>query len=362
MAVTFLVDGAPGDSLEFYASPIAETGALLHLMADPGHHTPFRDLGRRIREDLPPQLEAEFEALSPLWTGYRCRLLYPLKHGATPSIEDDLNQIAGLALDRASEAIIWAILGGHTGAPSVRPAPSVDIANQILDRARQRGHTALRLIEDHLSDPGGTRERLLGFLHAISEVVAPEWQRVNAPLAADAQLRRRIAARDGVTAALTGLTPASRLLSDPERVAFDKMHHGILDLRRKVLLALPSVFGWPHLLVKHEPGWPALVQYPIGPTVISREVPSATLVRRRLAVLSDSSRIQVCRLLAREQLSTTDLARLTGVSAPQMSRLLKPLRDAGLLTSERDGHFVRYRLDVEAISRLGSDLVVSLLR
>jgi DNA-binding transcriptional ArsR family regulator len=362
MAVTFLIEGATPESLEFVASPIAEIGTLLHLLTDSAHHVPFRDLARRLREDLPQGLASELEALSPLWTGYRCRLLYPLTLAAERTIDEELDDIVALDSDRFFEAVVWAILGGHSGAPSLAAMRTEAGRLEIFERARARGQSALALAEDLYGDPARARARLHGFLRWMQDALGSEWRQVAAALSAEAQLRREITSRRGLATALTGLTTSSRLLSDPGRVVFDKLHHGFIDLRRRPLLALPSVYGWPHLLVKHEPRWPALVQYPLGPAVVHRQIPSADVLRRRLATLSDPSRIRVCRLLAREQLSTGELARRAGVSVPQMSRLLRSLRETGLLLHSRNGHFVLYRLNVEAISQLGSDLVASLLR
>ncbi|WP_409349976.1 ArsR/SmtB family transcription factor [Rathayibacter soli] len=60
--------------------------------------------------------------------------------------------------------------------------------------------------------------------------------------------------------------------------------------------------------------------------------------------------------------STAELAQSWEVSAPEVSRHLAVLREAGLATSSREGRFVLYRADAVAIQRLGSDLLSGLLR
>jgi DNA-binding transcriptional ArsR family regulator len=362
VAVTLLIDGVPSDRLQFAASPLAELGSLLHLMTDADHHVPFRDVAARLRQGIPADLAAELDALSPLWFGYRARVLYPLRVAAGRSADEELQDLHDLDADRFLEATAWAIRGGHSGAPSVGELETAGGRRELLQRARSRGMQAQALAEACLADPAAVRTRLLGFLERAHAELNSRWRLVAGTLSVEAQLRQRMAGRHGVAAALTGLTPVSRMLENPARVVFDKLHRGIIDLRRDHVLALPSVHSWPHMLVKHEPGWIPLIQYPIGPTAAHQEVTSPEVLRRRLAVLADPSRLRVCRLVAREPLSTSEIARRTGMSAPQASRMLRPLRENGLLLASRNGHFVLYRLDIEAVTQLGSDLLAALLR
>lgn len=360
--MTFLIDGAPADGLQFTVSPIAELASVLHLVTDSEHHVPFRDLAARLRARLDTGLAEELDTLSPLWIGYRARVLYPVRLSGVRGIDEELHDLHELDAHRFFEATAWAIRGGHTGSPSAAELRTAAGTREVLQRARSRGTAALTLAEAHVSDPELVRARLLTFLERVHTALSDQWRQVAGALSVEAQLRRRVAGQHGVAAALTGLTPISRLLADPARVVFDKLHRGVIDLRRDPILVLPSVHSWPHMLVKHEPGWLPLVQYPIGPAPAHHEVTSPEVVRRRLAVLADPSRLRACRLVAREPLSTSEIAQRTGMSEPQVSRMLRPLRELDLLRPTRNGHFVLYRLNLEALTQLGSDLVAALLR
>jgi len=91
-------------------------------------------------------------------------------------------------------------------------------------------------------------------------------------------------------------------------------------------------------------------------------VPGLAQAERRLAALADPQRLRLARSILREPRSTAELAELYGTSAPVVSRHLRVLREAGLVSTDRSGHFVRYRLDGDVVARLGADLLEVLLR
>jgi len=67
------------------------------------------------------------------------------------------------------------------------------------------------------------------------------------------------------------------------------------------------------------------------------------------AALASAPRRQVIAFLAQTALSTSDLAGRFGVSAPAMSRHLAVLQRAGLVSTERQGQRVLYRLNREVL-------------
>jgi DNA-binding transcriptional ArsR family regulator len=70
---------------------------------------------------------------------------------------------------------------------------------------------------------------------------------------------------------------------------------------------------------------------------------------RVFAALASLPRRQVIAFLAQTALSTTDLAGRVGMSAPAVSRHLAVLQRAGLVSAERQGQRVLYRLRREAL-------------
>lgn len=67
------------------------------------------------------------------------------------------------------------------------------------------------------------------------------------------------------------------------------------------------------------------------------------------AALASLPRRQALAFLAQTALSTTDLAERFGMSAPAVSRHLAVLQRAGLVSAERQGQRVLYRLNRDAL-------------
>ena len=78
------------------------------------------------------------------------------------------------------------------------------------------------------------------------------------------------------------------------------------------------------------------------------------------AALASTPRRQIIAFLGQTALSTADLALRFGVSAPAVSRHLSVLLQAGLVTSERQGQRVLYRLQrdvlLDALARFASEV------
>jgi DNA-binding transcriptional ArsR family regulator len=70
---------------------------------------------------------------------------------------------------------------------------------------------------------------------------------------------------------------------------------------------------------------------------------------RVFAALASQPRRQVIAFLAQTALSTSDLALRFGMSAPAVSRHLSVLLEAGLVSTERQGQRVLYRLQRDAL-------------
>jgi DNA-binding transcriptional ArsR family regulator len=67
------------------------------------------------------------------------------------------------------------------------------------------------------------------------------------------------------------------------------------------------------------------------------------------AALASAPRRQVIAFLAQTALSTSELAQRFGISAPAVSRHLAVLQRAGLVSAERQGQRVLYRLERDAL-------------
>jgi ArsR family transcriptional regulator len=76
---------------------------------------------------------------------------------------------------------------------------------------------------------------------------------------------------------------------------------------------------------------------------------------RLLAALADPTRLAIVRQLAAEaDVCACDFTSCCDVGQPTVSHHLKVLREAGVVTSERRGQWIFYRLDPAAGQRLGA--------
>jgi len=102
---------------------------------------------------------------------------------------------------------------------------------------------------------------------------------------------------------------------------------------------MPSAYLWPHVAAVVEEPWLPTIVYPVRGIADLWRAPAAP--PDALARLLGRTRALVLAGLDRP-LSTTALAALIELSAAGASRHLLSLRDAGLVSTTRHGHEVRY--------------------
>src|SRR3990172_5878541 len=77
-----------------------------------------------------------------------------------------------------------------------------------------------------------------------------------------------------------------------------------------------------------------------------------------LKVLAVESRVKIIELLKTQgPLGVKELAKLLGISPPAVSQHLRILRHAGLVRRERQGDWIPYSLNAEALDRCGHQLL-----
>ena len=120
----------------------------------------------------------------------------------------------------------------------------------------------------------------------------------------------------------------------------------------------PSAFVWPHVRVNCDPPWPVGFIYPAP--FVTREagpkLPSGDLLRV-LRALSDETRLHALALIAEKPRSTQELAPLVGLTEAGLSKHLRVLADAGVVTSKRDGYYVLYSIALDRVAPLSAALL-----
>jgi DNA-binding transcriptional ArsR family regulator len=126
------------------------------------------------------------------------------------------------------------------------------------------------------------------------------------------------------------------------------------------LLLTPSFFCWPHLEAfgqKTPHGARARITYPI-PTLPMRTRPSidGKLVVEATRAIADPARFRIIELLRARDLSTRELAGFLRLGEPVVSKHLRKLSRAGLVSGQRSSYFVIYRLQRDMLARLSAVL------
>jgi DNA-binding transcriptional ArsR family regulator len=248
----------------------------------------------------------------------------------------------------------------------VRPLRGRPLSSGLVDTdavrhwARSRGRAVAAVVDALLTDPEEPVRRFLDVLEACWDTwFRAEWEASRDALAARGRQDRDLAIRDGVSVMLRALD-SSIDVRDADSVVVQKVQSKRVDVSARSLLLAPSNYVAPHLFLGELSGEPLTIIYPLtgrGPAV-----PTAAEIRARLEALSSPDRLQVCRAVASEARTAGEIAALWNLHPTQVTRHLRALTRAGLVTPERQGRFVAYRLDDTSLTTLGTDLLTLILR
>ncbi|MFI7121716.1 DUF5937 family protein [Amycolatopsis sp. NPDC049868] len=361
MTLRIDIDGLPPERLRFAASPLAELTAMLHVLAEPGHHPQLAGWAGDVWAGLRPELAERLREAEFLWRSSRADFLVPAR--PRPTLAEELDEVDQIDDETYVTAALVTTCGSnrvHFAAPS--PLADATARERALDLAQARGALQEAFAERLLADPAAVRARVRDTLEQCAEAFFDAaWTGVAARLATDLRLKSDLLKRQGIGAALASVSGAVTLAPDGRCIVVDKLQDNATAARGSGVTFVPSVFGRPHLVVVHAPGWQPVVQYPVAEASPSEPV-SLEVVTLRLEALAHPVRLRLLRTLARGPHTTGELAHAWGLSSPEVSRHLAALRRAGLLTARRRGRYVRYTANLPSLTELGSDLVAAILR
>ncbi|GAA2430800.1 DUF5937 family protein [Streptomyces macrosporus] len=369
MSVVIDITGLPDERVVFAPSPLAELGAALHVLSEPAHHPWLHGWSTTTLAGLKPDLAGRLAEADVLWRSTRSDILSPTGPRPGDTLAEELDAVDLLDDERYVQAALEINCSSDYCGEGPSPLVDPDARRRALDRAAARGPRQLEFARRLLADPPAVRAWVRRLLEDCEQAFfADVWQRTRGALAADARHKTELLRHRGPAEALTAASPAITLEEDARgrRVVVDKLADGRTTATDPAvgpgLLLVPTAFGRPHLLVLHAPGWRPVIEYPVVSPELRAGPDSVALMQRRLEALAHPVRVRLCRNLARAPYTTGELADGLGITAPEVSRHLKTLRQAGLLTARRHGRYVQYRLDVTVVARLGSDFLEAVLR
>ncbi|MTV27439.1 winged helix-turn-helix transcriptional regulator [Nitriliruptoraceae bacterium ZYF776] len=363
MAVTFRLPGPRSvDLLGFGWSPLFESVLAMAVVARPKRTPMHLPWVRRCRDLLPSDLHAEVVATTRAFDGAVPGIFEVGLLGDSPAFDDEL--AAFRELDPALVAYeLSVVLGGYSCGPVDGRGPHLvdDPAyrDEVVAAADAAGEDRGRLARATLADPEGTRERLARLLARFWEAAfVDEWARISPRIEAEVTDGARALVTGGAAGLVDGLLPEGRFDADLPAIVVDRPWDGVCDVaERGGMLFVPTVYGWPRVLVELNEPWPVAVFLPLR-DLRQPEVPHASdhVVAEGLRALGDETRLQIARLVAEQPRSTKELAQLLRLSESAVSRHLKLLDAAGVVSKARDGYFVLYQLRVERLGELGGAL------
>ena len=338
------------ERIRHVASPLIELGCALHVLAEPRHHDRVE---WAAAQRLPAVLRSELAQWT--WTVRAVRARFFATSAATgvPSWEDELRALRAREPSELAGELVRPLRG--------RPLSSrTTDADAVLHWARSRGRPVATLVEALLTDPAESVRRFVDLLDACwVEWFREVWEESRDALAARGRQDRDLAMRDGVGAMLSSLD-GSIDVRDQDSALVQKVQSKRIDVATHSVLLVPSNYIAPHLFLGEVPGEPLTIIYPAGGR--GAAVPTAHQVRARLEALAAPDRLQVCRAVASEPRTAGEIASLWGLHPTQVTRHLRALTRAGLVTAERQGRFVAYRLNEQALTTLGTDLLTLVMR
>ncbi|MGW3121090.1 DUF5937 family protein [Streptomyces sp. NPDC001107] len=361
MTLRIDISGVPSERVRFAASPLAELTAVLHVLAEPGHHPQFAGWAAGVWAGLRPELAERLREAEFLWRSSQADFLIPARPRQTLSEElDDVDRIDDETYVTA--ALVTTCGSNRVHFPGASPLTDVTARERALDVAQARGAAQEAFAERLLADPATVRARVRHTLEECSEAFFDDaWAGVAVQLATDLRLKNELLRRHGLGAALASVSGAVTLAPDGDCIIVDKVQDKSTAARGAGVTFIPSVFGRPHLVAVHAPGWHPVVQYPVAEPSPTEPV-SLETVTLRLEALAHPVRLRLLRTLARGPHTTAELAHFWELSPPEVSRHLAVLRRAGLLTTRRHGRYVRYTLNLPDLATLGADLLAAVLR
>jgi DNA-binding transcriptional ArsR family regulator len=201
----------------------------------------------------------------------------------------------------------------------------------------------LALLHRDENDP---RSAILSRYHAT--VIAPVWPTISMAVATDHGRRARRLLTGGLEELFGAGDPVLRWQAPVLTADHPIERH--LDLAGRGLVLVPSYFARRRPVVQTDPTGPTVLVHPIA---ADARIPLTTEAAegassRYLDALLGATRAAVLKALA-EGCTTTELARRVGVSAASASQHATVLREAGLISTERQGGAVRH-----VVTALGS--------
>ena len=311
-------------------SPLQETMSAFLVLKSPGRHGWYLTWLREV-QDVVAGLDLGLLGAAMPSNGTGPDFLWPSPTGPLTTIEDDLAQV------QATD-------------------PGI-VAAELAEQARRLDPRTVpdSLYRTLIGDPLTARDTLVSQQRLVwHALVAPLWERMRGLLDADITIRSRQLADGGLEGLFADLHQRAAWKND--ELHLTGLPQGVVDLRGRGLILVPTAFGWPNLGIGPTDNTsltpPALVYPMLGAARLWEPATQSPAVARLLGAGRAS-------VLAETFIpsTTSSLAQRVNLARATVSQHLSVLRDAGLVTANRRGREVLYRQTPLAAALLRTDLL-----
>jgi DNA-binding transcriptional ArsR family regulator len=361
VAIRFLLPDRESESVAFAYSPLVEAVLSLHVLAAPKHHPLQHGWVRRMQK-LDSPLRAAIRDFRFAYERLAPDFVFPSARGEFPTFAEELQRVRGLDGESLAFEFLRPLYD-HGGAWPRDPAllARANLQRYAVENARsQHGAESAELAQLIFDDPVELGSRFCDLLERYWEhAFADEWDRLEPLLAKTVEEAGVRISELGLFDLLADFRPQLQVEPD-QRLLWMKLphEHELAITPEEALVLSPSAFVWPHIRINCDPPWPVGLIYPAP--FVAREagpkLPPDDLLRVLRAV-SDETRLHALALIAEKPRSTQELAPLVGLTEAGLSKHLRILADAGVVTSKRDGYYVLYSLALDRLAPLSAALL-----
>lgn len=333
--------------IEVRASPLHEAAVALHALSRPSQHGALLPWALASRQELGAAGVRALQELTPILTGP----LRSMDPRTVPALAGGFREELAWARGRpvaAFEADVRHLRRRWT-----------DLYDQRLGRHSEWNlMTSLRSpkIWSEIEERAGVlRDRLLDLLERFwDRSFASVWADVGPLLEEEARTQSR---------SLLGLAPCEWLVGLSPRIHCRSAEGALLchvpwgeearlgqNFR---VVASPSVFVWPHLFVTSDEEQALFTFQSRAVAAFASPVACPNRTRRALQALGEGSRLEVFRHLVGRSATTNALAHSLRITPSTVVRHLQQLSAAGLVRRRKEGHYVFYEADPQALQEVG---------
>jgi DNA-binding transcriptional ArsR family regulator len=345
------------DKLSFTYSPLHECLMSLHVLSNPKHHPAHLKWAIQTKRRLPDPLAA---TLRQIGEGFREFLMLADVPEVDPeadfrTCDDELARLEAMTPETFAVRTMHRLADREATLHALASASGRDKLMAGIDR-----HTDAerRAISELLSEPARVQAHVVAALRAYWELAfAAKFAEIEPLLIQDITEKGWQLEREGPVSLVCSLSDCISYDSARNSLVIHKEVEASLDVEQMQAFSVgPSYFVAPHLLVDVNPRFFVLYYDILASDPSTRPGIPPEALQVMLKALSNETRLNILRLLAKDTCSTQELAQRLHFTEPTISHHLSVLKNARLIQGRNEGYYILYDLVSDPLLTLSRDL------